>query len=249
MKSFRELFYEHEGNLINKWDHYFEIYDTYFSKYRGQKVNILEIGISHGGSLQLWRKYFGDNVQIFAVDINHECEKLKQENTEIFIGSQTDPVFLNDIAAKMPTLDIIIDDGGHTMDQQKTSFEHLFLKLKEGGIYLVEDTHTSYWYEAHGGYKNRNSFIEYSKDIIDSLHEKYIQYGPTIKSSDITKNINSITFYDSIVIFEKRYRNPTSAIQKGNETIISYVDPTLKKLTILMQIKKKFYSIYGKKQN
>lgn len=56
MKSYRELFYEHDGNLIHKWDHYFEIYDKYFQKYRGEKLTILEIGISHGGSLQLWKK-------------------------------------------------------------------------------------------------------------------------------------------------------------------------------------------------
>jgi hypothetical protein len=85
--------------------------------------------------------------------------------------------------------------------------------------------------------------------MIDSLHEKYIQYGRKIKSSEITKNINSIAFYDSIVVFEKRYRNASSAIQRGKETIIPYVDPTLKKLTILMQIKKKLYSIYMRKQN
>lgn len=240
MKSFRELFYEHDGNLIHKWDHYFEIYDTHFSKYREQNVNILEIGISHGGSMQLWRKYFGQNVQIFAVDINKECEKLTQENTEIFIGSQTDTAFLTNIAAKMPPLDIVIDDGGHTMAQQKTSFEYLFHKLKEGGIYLVEDTHTSYWHEFHGGHKHKNSFIEYSKNMIDALYEGHIHHGPPIKSSDITKNINSITFYDSIVVFEKKYRRKPTDIQMGNKTIVPYVDPTLKKPSIAMQIKKKF---------
>jgi len=53
MKNIRDLFYEHDENLIHKWDHYFEVYERYFSKYRGQKLNILEIGISHGGSIQL----------------------------------------------------------------------------------------------------------------------------------------------------------------------------------------------------
>ena len=152
-KSIRDLFYEHNENLIHKWDHYFEVYERYFSKYRGQKLNILEIGISHGGSIQLWKKYFGKDVQIFAIDINPECEKLKQENTTIFIGSQSDPAFLSEVKKKIPMMDIIIDDGGHTMDQQKISFEHLYSKVKDGGIYLIEDTHTSYWHQFHGGYK------------------------------------------------------------------------------------------------
>jgi len=80
MKSstIREIFYDHTGNLIHKWDHYFDIYEKYFSKYRGQEINILEIGISHGGSLQLWKKYFGDKVHIYAVDINPECKKFIQ---------------------------------------------------------------------------------------------------------------------------------------------------------------------------
>ena len=46
METLREIFYSHEGNLIHKWDHYFEIYERYFEKYRGKEVNILEIGIS-----------------------------------------------------------------------------------------------------------------------------------------------------------------------------------------------------------
>src|SRR6187551_1933001 len=94
--SIRELFYAHNENLIHKWDHYFDVYERYFAKYRGKKLNILEIGISHGGSIQLWKKYFGEQVQIYAIDINPECKKIKQENTTIFIGSQSDPVFLSD---------------------------------------------------------------------------------------------------------------------------------------------------------
>lgn len=238
MKSFRELFHEHDANLIHKWEHYFEVYDKYFSKYRGQKVNVLEIGISHGGSLQLWRKYFGEDAQIFAVDINQECERLKQENTTIFIGSQSDPVFLSEIAGKMPMLDIIIDDGGHTMHQQKTSFKHLFQKVKDGGIYLVEDTHTSYWHEFQGGYKNKKSFIEYSKNLIDSIYEWHMPEGEKVTSNDITQNINSITFFDSIIVFEKKYREKPFSIQRGNKTIIPYIDPTLKKLPITTQKKK-----------
>ena len=88
MKSTRELFYEHEGKLIHKWDNYFEVYDRYFSKYQGKKVNILEIGIAHGGSIQLWKKYFGVQVHVYSIDINPACKSLEEENTTIFIGTQ-----------------------------------------------------------------------------------------------------------------------------------------------------------------
>jgi ubiquinone/menaquinone biosynthesis C-methylase UbiE len=248
MKSFRELFSEHEGNLIDKWDHYFEIYDKYFTKYRHQPVNILEIGISHGGSLQLWRKYFGEQARIFAMDINEDCRKLGQPNTTIFIGSQTDPVFLDKLAEETPMFDIIIDDGGHTMAQQKTTIEHLFRKVKDGGIYLVEDTHTSYWHEFHGGYKNKNSFIEYSKNFIDALHEWHVHDGPAIPSNDIMRNVNCISFYDSIVVFEKGERKKPFTVQRGHKTITPYVDPTLQKLSLAKQIQKKFYQLTRKKE-
>ena len=246
MKSIRELFYEHDGRLIHKWDHYFEIYERYFFKYRGKKLNILEIGISHGGSMQLWKKYFGEHANIFAIDVNPECEKLQQENTTIFIGSQSDPVFLKRTMEQLPMLDIIIDDGGHTMDQQKVSFMHLYPKVKDGGIYLVEDTHTSYWHEFHGGYKSANSFIEYSKDLVDSLYDGHIEDEPRLILNDITRNINCITFFDSIVVFEKQFRERPFHIQKGFETITPYIDKTLKKKTLSMKIKRLFT---GKKKH
>jgi hypothetical protein len=66
MKSIRELFYEHEGKLIHKWDHYFDIYEKYLSKYRGEKINILEIGISHGGSIQLIINYSITTIQVMG---------------------------------------------------------------------------------------------------------------------------------------------------------------------------------------
>ena len=239
MKNIRDLFYEHDENLIHKWDHYFDVYERYFSKYRGGKLNILEIGISHGGSIQLWKKYFGKNVQIFAIDINPECKKIKEENTTIFIGSQSDPAFLTEVKRKIPMMDIIIDDGGHTMDQQRISFEHLYSKVKDGGIYLIEDTHTSYWHQFHGGYKNPNSFIEYSKNMIDSLYDEHVENATKIKINDITKSINCISFFDSVVVFEKKLRKKPFHIQKGIETIKPLLDRTLKKETLAMKVRKK----------
>ncbi len=244
MKSIKDLFYEHEGKLIHKWEHYFEIYERYFSKYKGEKINILEIGISHGGSIQLWKKYFGEQVHIFAVDVNPECAKLKEDNSTIFIGSQSDPAFLNNIIQQMPVLDIIIDDGGHTMEQQIVSFEHLYPRVKDGGVYVVEDTHTSYWYEFHGGYKNPGSFIEYSKDLVDSLYDGHIENEPKLKVNDITKNIHCISFFDSIVVFEKKHRSDPFHVQKGTETITILPDKTLKKETLVKRIQKK---LLGKK--
>lgn len=242
-ETLRNIFYTHEGRLIHKWDHYFEIYEKYFSKYKGKKLNILEIGISHGGSLQLWKKYFGDQVSIYAIDINPECKQFEDENTKIFIGSQSDRDFLDEVISQLPELDIVIDDGGHTMLQQIVSFEMLYLKVREGGLYMVEDTHTSYWYKFHGGLKSPGTFIEYSKDLIDSLYEDHVPNKNEIIINNITKHINAITFYDSVVVFEKLKRRNAFHISKGEETINSYIPTDMKKKSLLMKIQ----SVFGGK--
>jgi len=242
MKSnaLKDIFHNHTGNLIHKWDHYFDIYEKYFSRYKGQKVNILEIGINHGGSLQLWKKYFGDKVHVYAIDFNPECKKLEEENTTIFIGSQSDRQFLRETLLRLPELDIILDDGGHVMIQQKVSFEELYMKLKEGGVYMVEDTHTSYWSEFGGGLKNRNSFIEYAKNLIDSLYDGHIKNQKNLLVNEISRHINSISFYDSIVVFEKQKRQTPFHERRGHETIREY-DYKLGKKSFLGRIKSKLW--------
>jgi len=170
MESLREIFDKLNGKLIQKWDHYIEVYDLYFSKYRGKEVNILEIGVSQGGSIELWKKYFGDKMHLYGVDINPRCKELEEDNVTIFIGEQEDRNFLNDLKSKIPKLDILIDDGGHTMIQQIVTFEEMFNHIKDDGIYLCEDTHTSYIDAFHGGYKKKSTFVEYSKNFIDYIN-------------------------------------------------------------------------------
>jgi hypothetical protein len=239
MSTLKEIFETHNGRLIHKWDHYFDVYERYFSIYKNKPVNILEIGISHGGSLQMWRKYFGEAANIFAIDINGECKKFEDAKTKIFIGSQEDEVFLKELYKQLPELDILIDDGGHTMKQQLTTFNILLPIVKDGGIYMVEDTHTSYWREYHGGYKNKNSFIEFSKDLVDQMYAWHIDNEKLAPVNYNTKNINSISFYDSIVVFEKKSRKEPSHSMKGEATITPYVDVSLKKDSLFIRVKKR----------
>jgi hypothetical protein len=220
--SLKELFYAHNERLLHKWDHYFDIYEKYFSAYKGKKVNILEIGVSHGGSIQLWKKYFGDGLNLFASDINEDCKKFEEDRVKIFIGSQEDPVFLKNVFNQLPELDIIIDDGGHTMNQQIVSFEILFEKLKQSGTYLIEDTHTSYWRYFGGGFKKRGTIIEYTKTLVDALYDGHFAPRKFKVSEDIRKNINCISFYDSIIVFEKNKREAPFHSMKGESTIIDY---------------------------
>jgi hypothetical protein len=201
-----EYFLHNRGHLIHKWHHYFDIYHNHFRRYRGQPVTLLEIGVFHGGSLQMWKKYFGSKAKIYGVDIDPRCKELEEDQIEIFIGDQADREFLRELKDKIGVVDIVIDDGGHTMLQQMTAFEELFPVVGETGIYLVEDLHTSYWEEYGGGYKANGSFIEYAKGLIDNINAWHSR-DPKLVPDDLTKSITGIHFYDSVLVVEKYPNN------------------------------------------
>ena len=205
MNDLEKYFRSNDKRLIHKWIHYFEVYDRHFNKYRNKEIVILEIGVSQGGSLQMWKDYFGDKAKIYGIDVNPKCKELEEETIKIFIGSQSDPHFLREVKKQIPPVDILIDDGGHTMVQQIVSFEELFDCIKPDGVYLCEDLHTSYWLRFGGGHKRRGTFIEYSKNFIDDLNA-YHSKQSSLKVNSFTKSVFSIHYYDSIVVIEKRTR-------------------------------------------
>lgn len=215
-----ELYFENNTEReITKWMHYFDVYDRHFSRFRNKEVVIVEIGVFRGGSLQMWKHYFGSNAKIYGIDINPDCKDFEEDNIEIIIGSQSDRQFLKELITKIPQIDILIDDGGHEMDQQIITFEELFGHIKENGVYLCEDTHTSYWKYYRGGYKKKGTFMEYTKGLIDSLNA-YHSRNKRLPVSDFTRTAGSIHFYDSIVVVEKQKRDtPPYSKVTGRETM------------------------------
>ena len=138
----REFFYGRtEGQGIWKWDHYFDIYERHFRKFRDKEANILEIGLYGGGSLEMWKDYFGANAMIYGVDIEEACMAYEQDNVKIFIGDQADPFFWEKFKLEVPLLDIVVDDGGHTPEQQRVSLDELLPHIRSGGVYCCEDVH------------------------------------------------------------------------------------------------------------
>ena len=220
MQSLLEIYENHNERSLNKWTHYIEIYEQFFSKYRNSEIVFLEIGIAHGGSLQMWRKYFGEKALIIGVDVNPECKKFEEGNTKIYIGSQEDTVFLEWLKKEIPKVDILLDDGGHTMKQQITTFNILFEQVKENGIYVCEDLHTSYWKNYGGGYKKKSSFIEFSKKFIDNLHAWHATKNDKFKMHNfITDSVFAVHYYDSMIFLEKRKMNPPVVTFKGHPEI------------------------------
>lgn len=223
MKSLREIYEHHDGRLLNKWAHYIEVYDQYFSKYRDQEIIFLEIGIAHGGSLQMWREYFGEKARIIGVDVNPECKKFEEGNTTVYIGSQEDPDFLNYLKQQIPKVDILLDDGGHTMKQQITTFDILFDQVKENGIYACEDLHTSYWKNYGGGLKKKNTFIEFSKNFIDNINAWHTNEIDKPKVHNlVTDSVFAIHYYDSMIILEKKKMSPPINTFKGQSQLTNH---------------------------
>ena len=199
-----EYYFSNRGRLINKWHHYFEIYHRHFERFRGRSPVVLEIGVFHGGSLQMWQHYFGPGARIVGIDVNPACLKFQDENTLILIGDQADRRFLAEVRARVPQLDILIDDGGHTMVQQVTTFEELYPHIQPDGVYLCEDAHTSYAAEFGGGPRREGSFIEFSKQLIDRLHAWYYDLREIQDPAGFARTTFGLHFYDSIVVVEKR---------------------------------------------
>jgi len=214
MNDLEKYFFENKGTLVHKWHHYFEIYDQYFHRFRNKPVVILEIGVFHGGSLLMWRDYFGDQAKIFGIDVNPRLKELEAENIKIFIGSQSDPKFLQSIKDQIPPIDILIDDGGHKMKQQIITFQEMFEKVQPDGIYICEDTQTSYQLGYGGGHKRMGTFIEYTKNFIDSLHAYHSEQG-SLQVNSFTRSVRSIHYYDSMVVIEKGQHNQPIHSKKG----------------------------------
>lgn len=218
MNDIEKYFLENEGNLIDKWMHYFEIYERHFAKYRGKEVHIVEIGVFHGGSLQMWKEYFGPKSKIYGVDVNPACKQFEQENVQIFIGDQEDRNFLQGVANSIPKIDILLDDGGHTMNQQINTFEVLFPHIDEYGVYMCEDMHTSYWPSFGGGYKKNDTFIEYSKNFIDYINAWHSE-SKKLEVNEFTKSAYSLHYYDSVLVIEKKPMKKPHDRRTGNPSI------------------------------
>lgn len=210
-----EYFFNNRGRLMTKWRHYFEIYHRHFERFRGCAPVVVEIGVFHGGSLQMWHDYFGPGTHIVGVDIHPACRKFESDDTTILIGDQADRQFLAEVRERVPRLDILIDDGGHRMEQQIATFEELYPHIQPDGIYLCEDIHTSVVSGWGGGPGGERTFLEYSKGLVDKLYGWYADDKVQECADLLTRSTFGLHFYDSIVVVEKRPMRPPAQCTTG----------------------------------
>lgn len=198
-------FYRHKGRVVHKWHHYLPLYDRYLAPYRDRAapVRMLEIGVAEGGSLELWRGYFGPQATIFGVDLNPACAAFDGEHAQVRIGSQADEKFLAGVIREMGGVDIVLDDGSHVAAHVRASFDALFPLLAEDGLYIVEDTHGAYWANLGGNYFSPKTALGMAKTLIDDIHHWYHPHGA--KLSAAADWVGGIHVHDSIYFIEKRY--------------------------------------------
>lgn len=201
-KTLHQYALNNSHKRMDKWIHYFDIYERHFARFRGKSPVMMEIGVMGGGSLAMWKDYFGSGCQIIGLDINAECKQHECDGIEIFIGSQDDHLLIDGIFSKYPRIDIVLDDGSHMMHHLSKSFEMLYENLSDNGVYVVEDTHTCYWEEYGGGLDREGSFMELVKSKLDDLNA--IHTRGRLPVSKFTRTTDSITCYDSVVVFERR---------------------------------------------
>lgn len=205
-----ELFWNLE-KPSTKWSGYFDVYERYLSKFVGKAPRILEIGILGGGSIELWLKYFGKGTSVTGLDIDPKVLDYKYDGDAlIVVGDQSNPVFWDQFLSTQEKYDIVIDDGSHIMDHQITTLNKIFPHIKEGGVYVCEDTHTSYWPHHWGGvFRGAGTFVEHSKRVTDVLNQQFFQGSPLSDTTlETYNNLYSVAFYNSMVVMEKEQLKP-----------------------------------------
>ena len=201
------------ADKASSYHNYTEIYARYFAPLREQPIKFLEIGISKGNSVKLWESYF-KCAELHFIDITLQNAEYHSLKSQYHIVDQESPQEIELFVQKTGgQFDVILDDGGHTMEQQIVSFKCLFPHVKSGGLYIIEDLHTSYWSQFGGG-SHEGTTIAFLKGLIDDVNfvgamtgrASHLYIDPSV-SNELTpykSQIGSIHFYDSVAIILKR---------------------------------------------
>lgn len=199
--------------LSLKHSAYFQVYEELLSKYRNKPITFVEVGVLNGGSLFMWRHFFGSEARIIGVDFNPLAKRWEKDGFEIHIGSQSDPNFWNQFFNSVGMVDVLLDDGGHTNEQQIVTTYESIPFIKDGGLLVVEDVHASYFKDF--GNPSKYSFINYAKLFIDGINGRFP--GVEVVQNIFRDAVYSAHFYDSIVAFSIDRRKCFTSSWTSNE--------------------------------
>jgi hypothetical protein len=232
--SFREIFASHQGKYSDKWDSYLDVYDRVLWHLRNKPINVLEIGVLNGGSLEIWDKYFPNVLKILGIDVNPLCAELQYESSKIkvLIGDAASEQTREVIALESNSFSLIVDDGSHQSQDVIKTFASLFPLLDSGGVYVVEDLCCSYWMEWGGGLNLETSATSFFKALIDVVNFQHwgfdgvrsdvlCQFGITTSSEleAALSRIQSVNFFNSMCVITRQAEGTDigSRVGAGNE--------------------------------
>lgn len=180
-----------------KHSSYFGVYDRLFAPFVGRPITFVEVGVLDGGSLFMWRHFLGPQARVIGVDLNPGARRWTQHGFEIHIGNQADPAFWASFFAAVGPVDVLLDDGGHTFEQQIVTVEQALPHVRDGGLLVVEDTHTSYMRSFNG--PSGRSFLSYAKNVVDGINYRFTRFADRRPHE---ARVYSVRFFESIVAFE-----------------------------------------------
>jgi hypothetical protein len=166
---------------------------------------MMEVGVQSGGSLEMWRAYFGSQLYLYGIDINPYAKPLFENapNTRIFVGDQENRTFWAHVRSQVPRIDVFLDDGGHSASQQRVTFEEMYDFVAQGGVYMIEDVLQT----------GSGTFLEFAKQQTDGVFGHRASSAP----NSFTTSTLGVAFYDQQVVFEKGWHPmPPPAVMKGS---------------------------------
>lgn len=153
---------------------YLDVYDPLFLRLKDTAKNVLEVGVSDGGSLKLWFDYF-TRANVWAVDscpVNPVwADILCKERVHILTGlhayCERTVGILRDMQVKY---DMILDDATHTPDDQVYFVKNYLPFLTDTGVFVVEDVPTM-----EAAYMVLNAFPERVRPFVEILDRRALK--------------------------------------------------------------------------
>ncbi len=195
MKTLDELAKKHGTDKVSSHHNYTPYYEKHFEPMRDKQIKLLEIGVKEGCSVRMWQDYFPLG-QITGIDKNPACVKHAADRIDIVIADQGDRDAMLKVGVDFGKFDIIIDDGSHHWSHQVNCFKWLSNYLADGGLYIIEDLHTSYGSAVHAD--QQQPCTEYLYTLVDDLHKSRNKKNPPTM-------FHEIQFYRCMCVLTKKW--------------------------------------------
>jgi len=219
MESLHTLYARHTGKVSHRWALYLDVYESVLAPWRAAALDLVEVGVQNGGSLEIWGRYFPNATSLIGCDIDERCGALRFDDPRISIvvGPINSPATAREIAARADGFDIFIDDGSHVSQDIVAAFCNYFPRLRPGGVYLAEDLHCAYHRKWQGGIDRPNAMGFFAM-LVDGIHHEYwkadasidsraapfLPAGAKVDIARLAADVASIAFHDSLCVVHKR---------------------------------------------